>query len=395
MTHTHRTAGNGMVWTRTARLALRMLLRSRARAVLAILGIAVAVFLLCAERALHAGVREATEANDRDTRLIVYRANRFCPFTSRLPEHYTDAIREIPGVASAVPMQIAVSNCRASLDVVVFRGVRADDAERVLGPRLRFVDGSMAAFLARGDGALVGSALAERRRLKVGDRFASAGVTVTVAGIVEAEGAQDRNACFVQLPFLQGSVGGVQGGEVTQFEVEVGDPRQMEEVARAIDERFATDASPTSTRAEKAFVARAAQDLVVIARFAGWVGLAALVAVFALVANAIVLSLEGRMREIAVLQSVGYRAGLVAWMIVAEAVALAAIGSLLGAGAAFVVLALGRFSLGAEGVLVEFRPSLGAALAATAAAVAVGLVAGALPAFAAARRSIVEGLRSA
>ena len=60
MTDIHRTAGNGMVWTRTARLALRMLLRSRARAVLAILGIAVAVFLLCAERALHAGVREIT-----------------------------------------------------------------------------------------------------------------------------------------------------------------------------------------------------------------------------------------------------------------------------------------------------------------------------------------------
>ena len=173
-----------MIWLRTALLSLRMLARNRMRAALAILGIGVAVFLLCAERALHAGVREATETNDRDTRLIVYRANRFCPFTSRIPERYTDEILEIPGVRSAVPMQIVVSNCRASLDVVVFRGVRAQDAERALAPRLRFLDGSMQAFLSRGDGALVGSALAERRKLNVGDRFSSAGVTVAVMGIV-------------------------------------------------------------------------------------------------------------------------------------------------------------------------------------------------------------------
>jgi putative ABC transport system permease protein len=383
-----------MIWLRTAVLALRMLVRHRMRATLAILGIAVAVFLLCAERAMHAGVREATEGNERDTRLIVYRANRFCPFTSRIPERYAEEIAAIPGVRSAVPMQIVVSNCRASLDVVVFRGVRAQDAERTLAPRLRFVDGSLAAFLSRGDGALVGSALAERRRLRVGDRFASAGVTVTVAGVVEAEGAQDRNACFVQLPFLQASAGGVQGGEVTQFEVEVDDPRRMEDVARAIDARFASDAAPTSTRAEKAFVARAAEDLVTIARFAGWVGIAALAAVFALVANTIVLSLEGRTREIAVLQAIGYRARLVAFAIVSEGALLALAGSAIGAGAAYLLLALGDLGIGAEGVMVEFRPSLGAALAATAAALAVGIAAGAIPAASAARRSIVEGLRS-
>jgi len=383
-----------MIWLRTAVLALRMLVRHRMRATLAILGIAVAVFLLCAERAMHAGVREATEGNERDTRLIVYRANRFCPFTSRIPERYAEEIAAIPGVRSAVPMQIVVSNCRASLEVVVCRGVRAQDAERTLAPRLRFVDGSLAAFLSRGDGALVGSALAERRRLRVGDRFASAGVTVTVAGVVEAEGAQDRNACFVQLPFLQASAGGVQGGEVTQFEVEVDDPRRMEEVSRAIDARFASDAAPTSTRAEKAFVARAAEDLVTIARCAGWVGIAALAAVFALVANTIVLSLEGRTREIAVLQAIGYRARLVAFAIVSEGALLALAGSAIGAGAAYLLLALGDLGIGAEGVMVEFRPSLGAALAATAAALAVGIAAGAIPAASAARRSIVEGLRS-
>ena len=380
---------------RTTILALRMLARSPLRAGLAVLGIAVAVFLLCAERALHAGVREATEANGRDTRLIVYRANRFCPFTSRIPERYADDLRAIPGVRSAVPMQIVVSNCRASLDVVVFRGVRAEDAERTLARRMTFVAGSLADFLARGDGALGGSALAERRRLRVGDRFQSAGVAVTVAGIVEADGPQDRNACLVHLPFLQAASGGVQGGTVTQLEVEVEDPANLHEVASAIDAYFATDRAPTTTRPEKAFVARAAADLVAIADFAGFLGIGALLAIFALVANAIILSLEHRARELAMLQSIGFTGKALAWGIVVESSALALAGGVIGAGAATLVLAFGRFSLGAEGVLVEFRPSAAIALASVAIALVVGIAAGLVPAISASRKSIIEGLRSA
>ncbi len=384
-----------MILLRTAALSLRMLARSRVRAALAIAGIAVAVFILCAERAVHSGIVEATAANERDTRLIVYRANRFCPFTSRLPERYADEVASIEGVKSAVPMQIVVSNCRASLDVVVFRGVRAADAARGIAARVRFVEGSLDAFLARGDGALVGSALAARRGLKPGDRLSAAGITVTVAGIVDADGPQDRNACFVQLPFLQAAAGGVQGGEVTQLEVEVADPARLREVATLIDARFATDLAPTTTRPEKAFVARAAADLVAIAEFAGFLGVGALLAIFALVANAIVLSLEHRTRELAVLQSVGFAGKALAFGIVVESSALAFVGAVVGAGAASLVLGLGRFSLGAEGVLVEFRPSGMTAAASVVLALAVGIAAGLIPAIAASRKAIVEGLRAA
>ncbi len=372
-----------------------MLARNRLRGALAVLGIAVATFLLSAERAVHAGVRDATSASAGDTRLIVYRANRFCPFTSRIPERYVDDLMKIPGVKSAVPMQIIVSNCRASLDVVVFRGVRAADAKTVLAPRMEVLEGSFDAFLSRGDGALVGSALASRRNLRVGDRFTSAGISVTIGGIVESDGPQDRNACYVQLPFLQSAAGGIQGGEVTQFEVEVSDASKMTEVAREIDAHFAADRAPTSTRPEKAFVARAADDLVAIAEFAGWLGIGALVAVFALVANAIVLSLDARTRDIAILQSVGFQGGLIAWSVVVESLALALAGSLVGAGAAYAALSIGQFGLGAEGVNVEFQSSLAMTALSVGAACIVGVLAGFVPALSAARRSIVEGMKGA
>ena len=84
-----------------------------------------------------------------------------------------------------------------------------------------------------------------------------------------------------------------------------------------------------------------------------------------------------------------------AWGVVVESSALALVGGVIGAGAATLVLAIGRFSLGAEGVLVEFRPSAAIAIASVALALVVGVAAGLVPAVAAARRTIVEGLRSA
>ena len=58
-------------------------------------------------------------------------------------------------------------------------------------------------------------------------------------------------------------------------------------------------------------------------------------------------------------------------------------------------IALAGGALGAEGVLVEFRPSATTAIAAIALALLVGVAAGLVPAVAAARKSIVEGLRDA
>ena len=379
---------------RAAVLAFRMLRRQPVRVLLSTGGLAVAVFLLCAERAVHDAVRDATDRSERDTRLVVFRENRFCPFTSRLPERYADAIGGLDGVSRVVPVQVTVSNCRASLDVVVFRGIRTEDARGPLAARLGAPADELALLASRGDAAIVGRSLAERRGLRVGDRFIAAGITTTIVAIADATEGQDRNTAFVELGFLQLASGGVQGGEVTQFEVEVERPELLGPVAEAIDRRFATDAAPTSTRPAREFTARAARDLVAIAGFAGWLGLGALVAVFALVANAIVLSLEGRVREIAVLRAIGFGAPAIAALIVSEAAALALAGGGLGALACLALLEFGALGLGAEGVYIEFTPSVATALGAVGAAVLTAVAAAAAPAIATTRRTIVEALRA-
>ena len=154
------------------------LTRHRVRSVLTMLGVTSGMFLFTSVETLQRSLARATETTAADTTLVVYRENRFCPSTSRLPEHYVDEIKRIRGVREVIPIQIAVNNCGASLDVITFRGVPADQLTR-FAPEIEIIDGSEAEWLKRDDGALIGEVFAQRRKLTPGDNFDAAGVTVT------------------------------------------------------------------------------------------------------------------------------------------------------------------------------------------------------------------------
>jgi putative ABC transport system permease protein len=353
------------------------------------------MFLFVVVESMRTGVKEATEMTAGETTLVVYRENRYCPFTSRLPQYYEDRIEQLSGVASVVPIQILVSNCGASLDVVTFRGVPRDSIQHALAKDGVIVEGSVANWKKRGDGAIVGSALAKRRGIKVGDRFSAAGIEIFVAGIQETEQAQDKNVAIVQLPFLQEtSRKGGTGTIVTQFNVQVEDSNQLESVASSIDEAFAHDEHPTSTFPEKAFVGRAARDIVHLAEVAGMLAWGALAAVFALVANAVVLAMRDRVRDHAVLQTLGYTGWLIGWMVILEGATIAIIGGILGGVAAFLTVQFGQFTMTMEGVNIEMSTGPAAAIMGVALALGLGMFAALLPALRLARTDIATCFRA-
>lgn len=376
-----------------AALAWRGLWRRPTRSALVIAGVTVAVFLFCTVDATRQGVERATKRTAQEIALIVYRQNRFCPFTSQLPQYYESEIRKIPGVDTVTPVKIVVSNCRASLDVVTFRGVPPETFARDQASRVD--PATMKAWIGRGDAALIGRELAERRRLKAGDRFTAAGVDAYVAGIIESDEPQDQSSAFVHLSFLQEQAkrGGT-GTIVTQFDVRVKDPTQLDSIASAIDERFASDQAPTSTRAETAHVAHAATDVITLVGFAELLGLAGLAAVFALVANAIVLSMRSREKEVSILQTLGFRGVHLAALVIAEALLLGGIGGMLGAASSYATVSLARTAMTMEGVSIAVAPSLTIAFAGVAIAFGLSLAAGVIPAIIASRQSIVSGFRS-
>lgn len=378
---------------RFAPLVVKQVVRHRVRSLLTIVGVAIAMYLFTAVQAMQQGVERATRAEAGETTLIVYREDRFCPATSELPQDYERRIEAIDGVVDAVPMKIVVSNCRTSLDVVTFRGVPKDGWLAQYGDEIQLVDGSMDDWKRRTDAALVGSVLAERRGLRPGETFDAAGITAYVAGIITSDNAQDENVAYTSLEFVQ-LAGRDQLGVVTQFAVTIDDPTRLEAIATNIDLEFETAQEPTSTFSEKAFVARIVDDIIELVGFARWLGLGCLVAVLALVGNAIVLGVQSRIGEHAVLQTLGYRGRLIAALIVSEGVVLSLLGGALGAAGAAFTARMGSFALSVEGQSVPIVASPGLVMTGLAVCCGLGVLAGLVPAIQASRREIAACFRA-
>jgi len=361
---------------------------------LTVLGIAIAMFLFTSVQAMNRGVTIATTATANDTTLVVYREDRYCPATSQLPQDYQSRIERIDGVQTATPMKIVVSNCRTSLDVVTFRGVQKHEFMDGPGAKLEFVDGSVEDWYSRTDAAILGETLAQRRGLKPGMMFDAAGITAYVAGVVKSPNPQDQNVAYTALEFVQ-LAGRDQLGIVTQFNVKVTDSSLLDRVAKDIDELFQSAQEPTATFSEKAFIGRVADDIIELVGFARWLGLGCLAAVLALVANSIILGVQSRVSEHAVLQTLGYSSRLVAALIVVEGVLLSVVGGGLGAIAAILVAQYGSFALSVEGTTIPIVASTSLLLWGIGVCGMIGIVAGLVPAWQASCNEIAASLRSA
>jgi putative ABC transport system permease protein len=375
-----------------ALLSCKQALRNRTRSFLTLLGVATGMFLFTTVETMQDSLQSATVSNADDITLVVYRENRFCPATSRLPEHYKNEIAQVPGVKSVIPIQIVVNNCGTSLDVVVFRGV-PPNTFKDKNSEIKLMKGSWETWQKRDDGALIGKNLAKRRKLDVGDLFDAAGITVSVSGIVEAgDTSQNDNVAFVHLPFLQQS-SKIGLGVVTQFNVKVNDSSLLKRVAGAIDQRFKSDTEPTSTQPEKAFFANTATELIELIRFSRWIGLACVCAVVGLIANSILLTVRGKISEHAVLKTLGYSKIMIGWMVLAEGIFLSGLGGFLGIFISFCFLHYQGVSIGSEGLILAFVPSGEVVFRGIFASLALGVIAGLYPAWQAGRLSINESLK--
>ena len=375
-----------------ASLSCKQALRNQTRSFLTLLGVATGMFLFATVETMQDSLQTATVSNADDTTLVVYRENRFCPATSRLPEHYKNEIAQVPGVKSVIPVQIVVNNCGTSLDVVVFRGVPPSIFKDKNG-EIELMKGSLETWQKRDDGALIGKNLAKRRKLDVGDLFDAAGITVSVSGIVQTEDtSQNDNVAFVHLPFLQ-QASKVGLGVVTQFNVKVNDSSLIESVSHAIDQRFKNDTEPTSTQPEKAFFANTATELIELIRFSRWIGLACVCAVVGLITNSILLTVRGKISEHAVLKTLGYSKIMIGWMVLAEGIFLSGFGGFLGIFISFCFLHYQGVSIGNEGLVLAFVPSGEVVFRGILASLALGVIAGLYPAWQAGRSSINESLK--
>jgi putative ABC transport system permease protein len=370
---------------------LKTLWRHRTRSLLTVSGAAVAMFVFCFVGSVQEGLHRLTTGTDADRSLIVFQENRFCPTSSRLPEDYAAKIRELSGVRDVIPIQVWTNNCRASLDIVVFNGAEPDQIRQ--SRPVQLISGSWSEFETRRDAAIVGRNVAQRRGLAVGDQFSIGEISVHVAGIFSSTVPAEENLSYTSLRFLQYTRGLDAAGLVTQHEVLLTDDAEPDRVATEIDRVLRAGPVATTTRRKGAFQASTLSDLVDLIGFAHWLGYACVGLVLSLVATTTLMSVQDRIKEYAVLQTIGFRPLRAMRLVLAESTILCLMGGVTGTLAATGALAVGGFAIGAEGAMIAFRPSFSLLATGTAVSMLVGVAAGITPAVQAASVPIVSALQ--
>ena len=370
---------------------IKTLWRHSTRTTLTVLGSAVAMFVFCMVGAVQEGLDRLASGLDADRNLIVFQENRFCPTTSRLPEDYDRIIREVPGVSDVMPIQVWTNNCRASLDIVVFQGANPEQI-RTSRP-LRLLTGDWDRFASQPDAAIVGTNIAKRRRLAVGDQFSIGELSVRVVGVFESRVPSEENLIYTNLAFLQLARGQDGAGLVTQHEVALAPQADADRVATEIDARLRAQSIATKTRRKGAFQASTLSDLVDLIGFAHWLGYACVGLVLSLVATTTLMSVQDRFKEYAVLQTIGFRPLRTMRLVLLESVLLCLVGGSTGTLSALTMLALGGFAIGAEGATIAFEPTINLGATGLLVSALLGLLAGIAPALGVSRLSIVSALR--
>jgi putative ABC transport system permease protein len=373
-------------------LILSNLFRKKIRTVLTIGSFAVALFLFGLLAVVRGAFNQGIAAAGVDRLMVMNKVSIIQP----LPVSYNERLLRIPGVKA-----VSHSNWFGGVyqDERNFFPQYAidDDAYRDVYPEYIVPDDQWQAYMHDREGAVVGEDLAKRFHWKVGDRIPIKGTIFqgvwefNIRGIYHGKQVQDDTTQFwLHYKYLEERANAYWKGLVGWYWVRVDNPDDSVRVAREIDETFSNSPWETKTDTEKAFATGWAKQAGNIQLLILSIGAVVFFTLLLVTGNTMAIAVRERVRDLAVLKAVGFSDVFVLVLVLAESVLIAAIGGALGLGLAKLI------TLGGDpthGMLPLFYLSPQTALVGFAVAVAVGVVAGLLPALSAMNLNVVDALR--
>jgi len=377
-------------------LVLRNAFRHRLRTTLTVVGIIVAIVAFGLLRTIvdawYAGANASSSAR------LVTRSSVSLVFA--LPLSYAQKIRQVDGVTA-----VGWANWFGGVYVNernFFAQFAISESYLDMYPEFVLPDDQRRAFFADRVGAVAGRKLADKYGWKVGDQIPLRGTiypgtwTFNLRGIYDgADEGTDTSTFFFHFDYLNESIKRQFPGRGDQAGVFIETLRNAEDaapVSAAIDATFRNSLAETLTETEKAFQLGfvAMSEAILLAIQA--VSYVVIVIIMAVMANTMAMTARERYGEYATFKALGFGNGFVALLIFAESIGIAILGGVLGVLLTFPLAQAFASTIGS--ILAGFKVSRETVLMQLAAALIIGVVAAAIPAWRAARIRIVDGLRA-
>jgi putative ABC transport system permease protein len=255
------------------------------------------------------------------------------------------------------------------------------------------------AWLADRQGAIVGADLARRFNWKIGDRIPIQGTIwqpkqgqvweFNIAGIYDGEAGVDKTQFFFRYDYLDENRR-VGEGLVGWYIVKIADPSQAQQMGARFDAMFANSSAETKTTTEKGFVEGFAKQVGDIGAIMIAILVAVLFTMMLVAANTMAQSVRERTSEVGVLKTLGFSNASILMLVLGEAVLITVIGGGLGLAASWLFVQQGDPTGGMLAIFILPTRDvwLGVGLM-----VAMGVLAGTMPAIAAMQLKITDALR--
>ena len=251
-------------------------------------------------------------------------------------------------------------------------------------------------------GAIIGRDLAARFGWEIGDRVPltatiwqpkGGGQTweFNIAGIYDGGDNVDKTQFFFQYDYLDENRA-MGEGQVGWYVVKIGDPSKSLEMSRTFDQMFANSSAETKTTTEKGFVEGFAKQIGDIGAIMIAISSTVLFIFGLVAASTMAQSVRERTSEFAVMKTLGFSGGAILALVLAESLFIACVAGGLGLGVAWLFVQAGDPTGGLLPIfaLPARDLAIGGALM-----LAMGVLAGVVPAFGAMQLKITDALRRA
>ncbi|HVR40125.1 MAG TPA: ABC transporter permease [Thermoanaerobaculia bacterium] len=377
------------------RLVLSNFKRHKLRTILTILSIAVAFILFCYLGAIRQAFSMGVSLAGANRLIVQHKVSLIQP----LPQSYEAQIEQIAGIEDAT-------------EAAWFGGIYKDERNNfaqiaidppeflVTYPEFILKPAEKEAFLRTKTGAIAGRSLANKFKWKVGDKIPIQATflrpkvgntwTFDLVGIYDGlHDETDTTTFYFRHDYLDENR---QWGKglTGWYYIRIKDPAHAEQIAKAVDAKFANSPAETKTDTEKAFMRGFAEQMGNIGAIVTAVLSAVFFTILLVAGNTMAQAVRERTGELGVLKAIGFSDVQVLVFVLAESLLLAVIGGAIGIGLGWLFVSRGDPTGGA--LPIFFFPAKDLAIG-IAMVIILGLVTGAMPALQALRLNAVDALR--
>jgi putative ABC transport system permease protein len=370
--------------------------RKKGRAFLTMASIVLVLILMVILTALLEAMEGTTGTGKGATHIVVQHATGLANF---MPLAYRQRIEQVPNVVAVSP-EVWFGGIYKDEKPENFFGQLSTDPTvwGVIHDDYSVSDDQMKTWQAERDSFIAGKQLIDKFGWKIGDRIQLRGTYISLTIDLVLRGVYtgpDESNIFFHNKYLENAASRL-SEQTGIFFLRTQTPEQVPVVCDAINRMFENSEAPVKAMPEKQFMIQFMEMMGNIQLLVRSIALTVLFTVVLIVANSVAMSARERVTQIAVIRALGFRRGQVLALVLSEALVLAALGGLIGIAIGVPIVKLMVAGMSHTPVApFAYNVKITAAnlLTAFGASVAIGLLAGFVPAIRSARLSIVDGLR--